>query len=76
LLDKKKTKNAITRKGNLLVPGLDKLRYPILKYEKDDAAELMTVIMNMMIRTQKYPEAWHEGKVVMLPKPCNEEEKE
>jgi hypothetical protein len=31
--------------------------------------------MNMMIRTQKYPESWKEGKVVILPKPCSEEEK-
>jgi hypothetical protein len=33
-------------------------------------------MMNMMIRTQKCPEAWEEEKVVMLPKPCSEEEKD
>jgi hypothetical protein len=76
LLDKKKMKDAITRKGNLSASGLDKLTYLILKYEKDDTAELMTAIMNMMIRTQKCPEAWKQGKVVMLSKPCNEEEKD
>jgi hypothetical protein len=36
---------------------------------------LMVAIMNMMIRTQKCPESCKEGKVVMLPKPCSEEEK-
>jgi hypothetical protein len=55
---------------------LDKLTYPILKYEKNDAAELKSAIMNMMIRTQKCPEAWKEDKVVMLPKSCKEEEKD
>jgi hypothetical protein len=29
-----------------------------------------------MDRTQKCPEAWKEGKVVMLPKPCSEEKKD
>jgi hypothetical protein len=53
LLDKKKIKDAITRKGNLSAQGLNQLTYPLLKYEKDDVAELMTAIMNMMIRTQK-----------------------
>jgi hypothetical protein len=46
-----------------------------MKYDKDDAAELMVSIMNMMIKTQRYPEAWKECKVVMLPKPCNDKEK-
>jgi hypothetical protein len=75
LLNKAKMKDAIVKKGNLSAPGLDKLTYPILKYEKDNAAELMVVIMKMMIRTQKCPTSWKEGKVVMLPKPCSEEEK-
>jgi hypothetical protein len=69
-------KRKITLKGNLSAPGLDKLTYPILKYEKEDAADLLTKIMTMMIRLQKCPEAWKEGKVVMLPKPCNESEKD
>jgi hypothetical protein len=30
----------------------------------------------MIIRVQKCSEAWKEGKVVMLPKPCEESEKE
>jgi hypothetical protein len=75
LLDKNKMKNAITKKGNMSAPGLDKLTYPIFKYEKEDAAELMVTIMNMMIRTQKCPTSWKEGKVVMLPKPCSEKKK-
>jgi hypothetical protein len=74
LLNKNKMRDAITKKGNLSAPGLDKLTYPILKYEKDDAAELMVTIMNMLVRTQKCPTSWKEGKVVMLPKPCSEEE--
>jgi hypothetical protein len=35
----------------------------------------MVAITNTMIRTQKCPEAWKEGKVVMISKPCNEEDK-
>jgi hypothetical protein len=35
----------------------------------------MVAIMNMMIRTQKCSTPWKEGKVVMLSKPCSEEEK-
>jgi hypothetical protein len=67
LLNKKKMKEAITRKGNLSASGLDKLTYIILKYEKDDAADLLFNIMNMMIKLQKCPEACKKGKVVMLP---------
>jgi hypothetical protein len=48
LLDKNKMKDAITKKGNLSVQGLDKLTYPIVKYEKEDAAELMVAIMCMI----------------------------
>jgi ABC-type thiamine transport system substrate-binding protein len=50
LLNKEKMKRAITMKRNMSAPGLDKLTYSILKYEKDDAAELMEHIMNMMLR--------------------------
>jgi hypothetical protein len=75
LFNKNKMKEAITKKENFSAPGLDKLTLPILKYENDDAAELMVAIMNIMIRTQKCSTAWKEGKVVMLPKPCSEEEK-
>jgi hypothetical protein len=44
LLDKKKMKEAITKKGNLSALELDKLTYPILKHEKDDAAMLMVLL--------------------------------
>jgi hypothetical protein len=57
LLNKEKMKEAITMKGNLAVFGLDKLIYPIFKYEKDDAAELMAKAMKIMISLQKCPEA-------------------
>jgi hypothetical protein len=40
-------KDAIVKKGNLSASGLDKLTYPILKYEKDEAADLMVKIMTM-----------------------------
>jgi hypothetical protein len=75
LLNKSKMKEAITKKGNLSAHGVDKLTYPILKYEKDEAAELIAAMMNMMIRTQRCAEAWKEGKVVRLPTPCSEIEK-
>jgi hypothetical protein len=35
----------------------------------------MVAIMNMIISTQKCSKAWKEDKVVMIPKPCNEEDK-
>jgi hypothetical protein len=66
----------IARKGNLSAPGIDKLTYHILKYEKEDAADLMIKILTMMLRVQKCPEAWKQGKVIMLLKPCNESEKD
>jgi hypothetical protein len=75
LLNKDKMKDAITKKGNSSAPGLDKLTYPILKYEKYATGELMVNIMNMLIKLQKCPEFWKEGKGVMLSKPCNEDEK-
>jgi hypothetical protein len=74
LFGRDKMKRTITLKGNLSGSGLDKLTYPILKYEKEDAADLIIKIMTMMIRLQKCTESWKEGKVVMLPKPCNESE--
>jgi hypothetical protein len=50
LLNKEKMKKAIIMKGNLSAPDLDKLTYPLLKYLKDDAADLMVRIMEMLIR--------------------------
>jgi hypothetical protein len=76
LLNKKGMIKTIARKGNLSAPGLDKLTYPILKFEKEDSADLMIKIMTMMLRVQKFPESWKEGKIVMLPKPCDESEKD
>jgi hypothetical protein len=49
LLDKYKMKETIQRKGNLSAPGLDKLTYPILKYNIDSATDLMIKIMTMML---------------------------
>jgi hypothetical protein len=60
----------------LSAPGIDKLTYPILKYEKEKAADLMIKIMTIILRVQKCPEAWKEGKVAMLPKPCDESKKD
>jgi hypothetical protein len=76
LLNRESMIKTIARKGNLSAPGIDKLTYPILKYEKEEAADLMIRILTMMLRVQKCPEAWKEGKVVMLPKPCDETEKD
>jgi bisphosphoglycerate-dependent phosphoglycerate mutase len=53
LINKDKMKRAITMKANFSAPGLDKLTYPILKYEKEDAAEMMVKIMEMVTRLQK-----------------------
>jgi hypothetical protein len=50
LLNKKEMMRTIARKGNLLAPGIDKLTYPILKFEKEEAANLMVKIMTMMLR--------------------------
>jgi hypothetical protein len=49
-LNKEKMKKTITKKANLPASGLDKLTYPILQYKKDDTADLLINIMNMMIR--------------------------
>jgi hypothetical protein len=65
LLNKKKMQEAISKKVNLSAPGLDKLTYPILKFEKEDVTNLMVSIMEMLLRMQRYPESWKEGKVVM-----------
>jgi hypothetical protein len=46
-----------------------------LKFEKEDAANMLVSMIEMMLRMQRYLESWKEGKVVMLPKPCNEDEK-
>jgi hypothetical protein len=74
-LNKEKMKKPIVEEDYLSAPGLDILTYTILTYEKDDAAELMLNIMNWRIRLQQWPEAWKEEKVVILPKPCNQEKK-
>jgi hypothetical protein len=53
LLDIKKLKDAISKKGNLSASELDKLTYLILKYEKDDTTNLMVNMMEMLLRLQK-----------------------
>jgi hypothetical protein len=67
--------NSITSKGNLSAPGLDRLTYPIFKHCPDKAAKLFKYILKMMLRTNKCPQYWKEGKTVMLPKPVATEEK-
>jgi hypothetical protein len=47
-----KIKEVIKRKGNLSASGLDKLTYPILKYISDEAAQLISELMSMIISTQ------------------------
>jgi hypothetical protein len=63
LLNKKGMLQAIARKGNLSASGIDKLTFPILKFEKEDAANLMVKIMTMMLRVQRCPESWKESKL-------------
>jgi hypothetical protein len=67
--------DVITKRGNLSAPGLDKLTYPILKFEKEDPVNMLVSIMEMLLRMQRCPESWKEWKVVMLSKPCDESEK-
>jgi hypothetical protein len=50
-------KKAIIMGDNLSTPELNRQTYPIFKYEKDDAVELMINIMRMMVILQKYPES-------------------
>jgi hypothetical protein len=51
--------DAISKKGNLSASGLDKLTYPILKFEKEDAANLIVSMTDMLLRMQN---AWNHGK--------------
>jgi hypothetical protein len=75
-LNEETIKRWITSKGNLSAPGLDRLTYPIFKYCPDKATKVFVYILKMMLRTNKCPQCWKEGKTVMLPKPvANEEEK-
>jgi hypothetical protein len=62
LLDKEKRMKAIATKGNLSAPGIDKLTYPNLKYEKEEVADVMIKIMTMMLKVQKCHEVWKEDK--------------
>jgi hypothetical protein len=66
----------INHKGNLSAYGLDKITYPIFKYLSEESADLFINITKVFLYTRKYSISWKEGKVVMLPKPLqNEEEK-
>jgi hypothetical protein len=56
LLDKEKMNEIITRKGNLSTSGHDKLAYHILKYKKNDTADSLVIIMNI-IKLHKCSEA-------------------
>jgi hypothetical protein len=47
---------------------LDKLTYPILKYEKDGAVDLLVNIMNMMKRVQKISTCMERRKISNAPK--------
>jgi hypothetical protein len=62
--------------GNLSNPNLDKLAYPILKFQEDNAAILIISIMNMLLSNQKCSQTWKEGKILMLPRPCIKDEKD
>jgi hypothetical protein len=44
-------KDLIKTRGNLSAPGLDKLTNPIVKLERDSAAEMMAELMKKIINT-------------------------
>jgi hypothetical protein len=45
------------------------LIFPIFKYCPDKGAKLFKYILKMMLRTNKSPQCWKEGKTGILPKP-------
>jgi hypothetical protein len=63
-------KCVIKIKGNLSAFSLDKMSYPIFKYDRKVAIEMLSSIMKMILKTQKCPTEWKEGKDVMGPKSC------
>jgi hypothetical protein len=76
ILNEETIKRCITSKGNLSAPDLDRLTYPIFKYCPDKAAKLFRYILKMMLKTNKCPQCWKDGKTMMPPKSvANEEEK-
>jgi hypothetical protein len=60
LFNLQKMKDLLRTRGNLSAPGMDKLTNPILKLERDSAAEMMVELMRTIINTQQFPE---EGRV-------------
>jgi hypothetical protein len=74
LLDKKRMIGLIKRRGNLSAPGPDGLMFPILKLEKDKAADVLRRMMLMMLRHNKCPEVWKKGKTILLHKGGGEQD--
>jgi hypothetical protein len=64
----------IKRKRNISTPGLDKLLYPIFKYDRK-TTEMLSSIMKMILKTQKCHRELKEGTVAILFKPCSEKGK-
>jgi hypothetical protein len=52
LFNLQKMKDLIRTRGNLSAPGMDKLINPIVKLERDSAAEMMVELMKTIINTQ------------------------
>jgi hypothetical protein len=53
---------------------MDKLTYLILKLDSKGAAITITMMLQMMNRTECCPDVWKEAKTILLPKPVNNEE--
>jgi hypothetical protein len=75
LLNEADIRKCIILKGNLSIPGLCRLTYPIFKCCPNKSTILFKYILKMVIATNKCPTCWEEGKTVMLPKPVANEEK-
>jgi hypothetical protein len=69
-----KMKNLIRTRGNLSAPGLDNLTNPIVKFERDSAAEMMVELMKTIINTQEFPAEWREARTILLFKGGEEED--
>jgi hypothetical protein len=59
-------KDLIGSRWNLSAPGMDKLTNPIVKLEKDSAAEMMVELMKAIINTQKFTDEWRGARTIML----------
>jgi hypothetical protein len=74
LFNLQKMKDLIRTRVNLSAPEMDKLTNPIMKLERDSAAEMMVEVMKMIINTQQFPEEWRGARTILLFKGCEEDD--